>query len=137
MKRALGLAILATLAATASTVRADGNLQNVNHIIIVMQENHSFDNYFGVLAFAAGTPYHSAKGSGRRRACPATDHTCVDGLSCKVNPFGPLICKNRNPSASFPFVIHTYHESRYCTGPDLDHSWDGSHGRATSASRTT
>jgi len=26
---------------------ADGNLSNVNHIIIVMQENHSFDNYFG------------------------------------------------------------------------------------------
>ena len=24
---------------------ADGNLQNVQHIIVVMQENHSFDNY--------------------------------------------------------------------------------------------
>jgi phospholipase C len=35
---------------------ADGNLQKVNHIIVVMQENHSFDNYFGVLALAPGSP---------------------------------------------------------------------------------
>jgi phospholipase C len=26
---------------------AEGDLHKVNHIIIVMQENHSFDNYFG------------------------------------------------------------------------------------------
>jgi phospholipase C len=26
---------------------AQNGLQKVNHIIIVMQENHSFDNYFG------------------------------------------------------------------------------------------
>jgi hypothetical protein len=36
---------------------ADGDLQKVNHIIIVMQENHSFDNYFGVLALAPNSPY--------------------------------------------------------------------------------
>jgi phospholipase C len=35
---------------------AEGNLHKVNHIIIVMQENHSFDNYFGVLPYVAGTP---------------------------------------------------------------------------------
>jgi phospholipase C len=127
MNRALGLAILATLAVAAPPAHADGNLQNVNHIIIVMQENHSFDNYFGVLPFAAGSPYHNARGSHRGRACPATDHTCVDGLSCKVNPFGPLVCKNRNRNPGLPVVVHSFHESRYCTGPDLDHSWDGSH----------
>src|SRR2546427_11699572 len=59
--------VLSALALGASPARADGNLQNVNHIIIVMQENHSFDNYFGVLAYVPNTPYHSAKGSGRRR----------------------------------------------------------------------
>jgi phospholipase C len=129
MNRALGLAVLVALAAAAPVAYADGNLQNVNHIIIVMQENHSFDNYFGVLPFAAGSPYHNAKGSHRSRACPATDHTCVDGLTCKVNPFGPLICKNhnRNGGTALPVVVHAFHESRYCTGPDLDHSWDGSH----------
>jgi len=38
---------------------AQNGLQKVNHIIIVMQENHSFDNYFGALAYAPGSPYHS------------------------------------------------------------------------------
>jgi phospholipase C len=55
---------------------ADGNLQKVNHIIIVMQENHSFDNYFGALAYAPGTPYHNGN-----RPCIATDHKCADGLT--------------------------------------------------------
>src|SRR5438874_10407389 len=90
--------VLSALALGASPARADGNLQNVNHIIIVMQENHSFDNYFGVLAYVPNTPYHSAKGAGRRRACDATDNTCVDGLSCKVSLTGDLVCKNHNPS---------------------------------------
>ena len=36
---------------------ADGNLHNVKHIIVIMQENHSFDNYFGawLTRRAAGT----------------------------------------------------------------------------------
>src|SRR5205823_12971537 len=103
MHRALILASCAVLLSLFLTgprlALADGDLQRVNHIIIVMQENHSFDNYFGVLAYAPNTPYHSAKGSGRRRACPADDHTCVDGLSCKPSTVpGDLVCKNRNPS---------------------------------------
>jgi len=28
------------------TAVAEGNLHKTNHIIVVMQENHSFDNYF-------------------------------------------------------------------------------------------
>jgi len=45
---------------------AEGNLKRVNHIIIVMQENHSFDNYFGALAYAPGSPYHNANGACRQ-----------------------------------------------------------------------
>ena len=119
--------VLSALALGASPACADGNLQNVNHIIIVMQENHSFDNYFGVLAYVPNTPYHSAKGSGRRRACEATDNTCVDGLSCKPSTVpGDLICKNRNPSTQ-GHGVRAFHDPRYCIGPDLDHSWIGSH----------
>ena len=29
---------------------ADGDAHKVKHIIVIMQENHSFDNYFGALA---------------------------------------------------------------------------------------
>jgi phospholipase C len=37
---------------------AEGDLHRVKHIIIVMQENHSFNNYFGVLPYVPGGPYH-------------------------------------------------------------------------------
>src|SRR5215831_9545515 len=70
----------ASLFFAASSAFADGNLQKVNHIIIVMQENHSFDNYFGALAYAPGSPYHNGNGT-----CVATDHKCVDGLACTVS----------------------------------------------------
>jgi phospholipase C len=40
----------------------NGDLHKVKHIIIVMQENHSFDNYFGALAYAPGSPYHTSLG---------------------------------------------------------------------------
>src|SRR5262245_65728172 len=46
-----------------------GQLSRVKHIIVVMQENHSFDNYFGVLAYAMGSPY-------RRRAGDALEPPC-------------------------------------------------------------
>ena len=55
--RRVGLIMwLAIACLWASSARADGDLSKVNHIIIVMQENHSFDNYFGVLPYASGTP---------------------------------------------------------------------------------
>jgi len=58
----------------------NGNLHKVKHIIIVMQENHSFDNYFGALAYAPGSPFHAGFG-----VCGKVDHSCGDGLSCKVD----------------------------------------------------
>src|SRR2546428_13969241 len=76
-------ATLALLLATGGSVRADGNLHNVNHIIIVMQENHSFDNYFGVLPYGSGTPYHGGGGK-----CASNDHTCVDRRSWKRDSAG-------------------------------------------------
>jgi phospholipase C len=107
-------------------VRADGNLNNVNHFIFAMQENHSFDNYFGVIPFVPGSPYHAAHG---KKGCPATDNTCVDALRCKVlHSTGQLSCRNANTgNMPSPRRIRSFHDPRYCTGPDLDHSWIGSH----------
>ena len=99
---------------------ADGDLQNVQHIIIVMQENHSFDNYFGVLAYAPGSPYHAGSGN-----CAATDHTCVDSLSC-TSGGSALTCTNSNLNAQHQPVV-AYHATSECTDPDLDHSWVGVH----------
>ena len=124
---AAAAALLSLLAFGSAPARADGNLQNVNHIIIVMMENHSFDNYLGVLPYVPGTPYHNAKGHGVTRGCDATDHTCVDGLSCRTPRLGgALKCRNSNKSNG-PGRVRVFHETKYCTGPDLDHSWDGTH----------
>jgi len=115
------LVSLAVCLLPASLAFADGNLTKVNHIIIVMQENHSFDNYFGALPYAPGSPYHSGKG-----ACASTDHRCVDGLTCAVASGGSLSCTNGNFDADGTTVCAFHNPSR-CVIPDLDHGWLGTH----------
>src|SRR3954467_6863379 len=80
------------------SARHDHGVHKVKHVIVLMQENHSFDNYFGALAYAPGSPYHGPRqehgyrddrrergeGDGDaddRGGCRADDHDCVDGLS--------------------------------------------------------
>ena len=112
-------ALLAILAPRPAV--ADGNIRKVNHIIIIMQENHSFDNYFGALAYAPGSPYHTRFGG-----CRKDDHACVDGLACRVDKSGELICFNANLDDNGS-VVFAFHDSRRCVIPDLDHSWFGTH----------
>jgi hypothetical protein len=79
----------------ASAVRpalAEGNLRKVNHIIVIVQGNHSYDNYFGALAYAPGSLYHNG-------ACSSTDHACVDGLTC-TSSAGNLTCSKHGSNAS-------------------------------------
>jgi len=42
---------------------ADGDINKVNHVIVLMQQGHSFDNYFGALAYAPGSAYHNGNGA--------------------------------------------------------------------------
>jgi phospholipase C len=98
---------------------ADGNLKKVNHIIVLVQENHSFDNYFGALAYAPGSPYHNAKG-----ACFSTDHSCIDGLSCTISG-GNLTCSNSNVNNEGKTIFASHSNTRCITDPD--HSWYGEH----------
>src|SRR5665213_2627608 len=44
-------------ASVTVTVSAAGSLQSISHVIFMQQENHSFDNYFGML-----NPYRKANG---------------------------------------------------------------------------
>ena len=46
----------ATATATV-TVTPQGSIQSINHVIFMLQENHTFDNYFGML-----NPYRDANG---------------------------------------------------------------------------
>jgi phospholipase C len=106
-----------------------GDLHRVKHVIIVMQENHSFDNYFGALAYAPGSPYHQprrARGGRRPGGCPRADHTCVDGLSCSVDAGGNFACSNSNVDDDGS-IVHAFHDSRRCVFPDLAHTWPSTH----------
>jgi phospholipase C len=116
------LAAAALALSSGPRALATGNLDKVNHIIVVMQENHSFDNYFGVLAYAPGSLYHNATGG----ACAAADHRCVDGLTCAATAGGGIACANANPGSDGSPVA-AFHSPSRCTDPDLDHSWVGTH----------
>jgi phospholipase C len=114
----LGVACSGTQSSSAPTAQG---LNKVNHIIVLMMENHSFDNYFGALAYAPGSPYHASSAG-----CAADDHGCVDGLSCSVGSAGDVVCTNSNADdAGGPVVA--FHASSRCVVPDLAHSWQQSH----------
>jgi phospholipase C len=98
---------------------ADGNVNKVNHIIVLVQENHSFDNYFGALAYAPGSPYHNGNGT-----CSGSDHLCIDGLTCTVSG-GNYTCANSNVNNEGGIVYASPSSTRCITDPD--HSWYGEH----------
>jgi len=107
---------------TAGSGPPEVGIHKVKHVIVVMQENHSFDSYFGALAYAPGSPYHApAAGS---TGCSAADHGCVDGLSCTVGA-GGLRCSNANLDASGR-VVTVFHNPTRCV-PDPDHGWTAVH----------
>ena len=116
-----GFLALLTLA-LASSARAEGDLRKVQHVLILMQENHSFDNYFGALPYARGSPYRAGDGGG----CRERDHSCVDGLACRRDALGELRCANHNPDPGGG-AVRAFHLTNRCVRPDLDHSWVGTH----------
>jgi phospholipase C len=98
-------------------------IHRVKHVIVVVQENHSFDSYFGALVHAPGSPYHApAAGSA---GCSGADHRCVDGLSCTAGA-GGLRCSNANLDDSGR-MVPVFHNPDRCVQPDPDHSWTGVH----------
>jgi phospholipase C len=127
------IAFLALISPRAS--RADGDLSKVKHVIIIMQENHSFDNYFGALALAPGSPYHQPKHDGdpvrndHASGCAKDDHACVDGLTCHLDISGNFVCSNSNVDENGKLVT-VFHDPRRCVGPDLDHGWLSTHREA-------
>src|SRR5713226_6438855 len=98
---------------------AEGNPHKVKHIIVIMQENHSFDNYLGALAYAPGSPYHSPRredGDDHDGDCRKDDQSCVDGLSCSVDKAGNFTCRNSNGDDDGSTVF-AFHDSRRCFAP--------------------
>lgn len=111
------LPVLAALAVPGAAA-ARGDLGKVNHVVVVMQENHSFDNDLGALPYVPGGPYHPGP-------CAPDDHACVDGLSC-TREDGALRCRDANRDDDRR-PVRAFHLDTYCPGPDLAHDWPGSH----------
>ena len=59
---AVVVAVLTQTAASRSALRADVGIHKIKHVIVIMQENRSFDHYFGTFPGADGIP------AGRLRA---------------------------------------------------------------------
>ena len=86
---------------------ATGTIEDVQHIVVFMQENRSFDNYFGSL--------RGVRGFGDTRPIPLTTGKSVffqpaNNADGYVLPFRPNL-----PNLGLQFV------------QDLDHSWPGTH----------
>ena len=84
--------------------RVTGTIRDVEHVVILMQENRSFDHYFGCL--------QGVRGYGDPRA-----ETLPDGNSVFAQPDG-------KGGHVMPFVFNTAHTSSACLA-SLDHSWKG------------
>ena len=129
----VALLSLAMLAVTGTQpAHASGDPHKVKHIIVIMQENHSFDNYFGALAYVPGGAYHTPGREDRDEregGCRPEDHRCVDGLTCRVDLAGNFICRNANRDDDGS-IVFAFHDSRRCVSPDLDHGWANTHREA-------
>ncbi|MBB2168876.1 phospholipase C, phosphocholine-specific [Gluconacetobacter aggeris] len=84
--------------------RVTGTIADVAHVVILMQENRSFDHYFGCL--------NGVRGYGDPRA-----ERLPDGSSVFAQPDG-------KGGRVLPFRLDTAHTSSACLA-SLDHSWKG------------
>ena len=78
-----------------------GSLDDVEHVVVLMQENRSFDHYYGTLAGVRGY----------------ADAAALDGVFAQPNPKGGHL---------LPFHVDTHTVDGQQLA-DLDHSWDGTH----------
>jgi phospholipase C len=98
--------------ASATLYRDTKTATPIKHVVVIFDENVSFDHYFGTYPYAAntdGTPFHAKPGT------PA-----VNGLYTKVTssgPAGPLLTSN--PNEYNPQRL-THSEALTC---DQDHSY--------------
>ncbi|HET8629767.1 MAG TPA: alkaline phosphatase family protein [Thermomicrobiales bacterium] len=101
-------AITAAPAAGAPPAGGCASLRDIEHVVIVMQENRSFDQYFGTLRGVRGFDDPAAPARpGGRPVFYQPDGGDPDGFV-------------------LPFRLDTQHTSGQCVA-DVDHSWPGQH----------
>ena len=78
---AVVVAVLTQTAASRSALRADVGIHKIKHVIVIMQENRSFDHYFGTFPGADGIPAGVCVPDPRNGGCrkPWVDHHDSNG----------------------------------------------------------
>ncbi len=103
----------ATSTATVTVVTSTGDITTIKHIIFMVQENRSFDNYFGKL------------GAYRASRVPGTSPSDINDLDQLPSNFAGL--KTRSDAANHPnYLIPPFHERTLQT-ENLSPSWSESH----------
>jgi len=88
-----------------------GSLKDIEHVVILIQENRSFDHYFG--------SYRGVAGFADPSVLPLNDGS---GLTIFAQPGYPGGYDNGH---LYPFHLDSYHNGE-CTN-DIDHSWGPQH----------
>jgi phospholipase C len=89
-----------------------GSLRDIEHVVILIQENRSFDHYFG--------SYRAVTGFADPNALPLSDGS---GLTVFAQPGYPGGYKGGH---LYPFRLDSFHNGE-CTN-DINHSWAPQHG---------
>jgi phospholipase C len=118
--------------ATATvTVVPPGSLQSISHVIFMLQENHTFDDYFGML-----NPYR--KNNGFNMGTDGTEYD-VDGIEDKVNGQsysavkGSTTISNKDKSGG----SHTLYPLKSTCLDDMSSAWSESFGDVNLGSKLT
>ncbi|HEY1396362.1 phosphocholine-specific phospholipase C [Roseateles sp.] len=88
-----------------------GTIQDVEHIVILTQENRSFDHYFGTL--------NGVRGFGDPFPAPVADSANVKGRSVWIQP----TVNNAAPGAIAPFHLNTAQNFAFMRVSGTPHSW--------------
>ncbi|MDT7818153.1 MAG: phospholipase [Acidobacteriaceae bacterium] len=111
-------------ASATVTVVPPGTVDSINHVIFMLQENHAFDNYFGML-----NPYRSSKGWDM--GTDGTPYT-VDGIDDKWNTSylaGPGKGVTRSISNNDQQgTAHTLYKFKSTCVDDMSSAWTESYG---------
>ncbi len=89
-----------------------GTLQDVEHIVILTQENRSFDHYFGTL--------NGVRGFADRFPIPVADSAGITGKSVWIQPHQS---PGAAPAAIAPFRLNTVQQFEVMRVQGTPHSW--------------
>jgi phospholipase C len=120
-----------TATATVTVVSA-GTLSSINHVIFMMQENHSFDNYFGML-----NQYRQNNGFETGDDGVKYD---VDGVEDKINGEAYDAVNKKNQVISNndkQHAVHTLYKFKSTCVDDMSSAWTESYGDAALGAYST